>query len=167
MCGCSACRDITWAASLFARCSICLPVLLPIGQITAAARGPGRARRLLRTGAPWVCQSRSTANGGTSGRTSGLCKFALECRRAHSSAGIAVNGVAMAFQYGNLVCEFLGARSGAVANSVSLRRNLLNITCSSLAPTTADSPTCLISPCVDHDNPVSRRCRPRAARGRL
>jgi hypothetical protein len=55
--------------------------------------------------------------------------------------GIAVNGVAMAFQYGTLVCEFLGARSGAVANSVSMRRNLLNITRSSLAPTTADSLT--------------------------
>ena len=35
----------------------------------------------LRTGRPWVCESRSTANGGTSGSTSELCKFAARMQR--------------------------------------------------------------------------------------
>ena len=49
----------------------------------------------LRTGRPWVCESRSTANGGTSGSTSELCKFAARMQRWSFVGGIAANSVAM------------------------------------------------------------------------
>ena len=45
-------------------------------QITAAARGPGRASRLPQDRQAMVCQSSPPANGGTSGRNGELCKFA-------------------------------------------------------------------------------------------
>ena len=59
----------------------------------------------LRTGRPWVCESRSTANGGTSGSTSGLCNSRRGYSGGHSSV-----------QHIDRVFEFLRARRGAVAH---------------------------------------------------
>ena len=91
--------------ALFARCSICLPVLFA-ERADHSCRARSRSCPSAPSGpaAPWVCRIPLTQlTVEHLGARVDCANSRLRMQRGHSSAGIAVNGVAMALQYGNLV----------------------------------------------------------------